>query len=128
MLILQALILGIVQGLTEFIPISSSAHLILLPWLFKWNDEIVTSLSFDVALHLGTLLALLSYFAADWVRLIKAWWASVIERRVTRGQYVNVVHGALREYDLPDLAATLGGRLAIEDPVDAFGAPVAPKN
>ncbi len=55
-------------------------------------------------------------------------WASVIERRVTRGQYVNVVHGALREYDLPDLAATLGGRLAIEDPVDAFGAPVAPKN
>ncbi len=82
MIILQALILGIVQGLTEFIPISSSAHLIIIPWLFKWNDEVVTSLSFDVALHLGTLLALLSYFAADWVRLIKAWWASVIERRI----------------------------------------------
>jgi len=50
MTILQALILGIVQGLTEFIPISSSAHLIIIPWLFGWNNPVLTSLSFDVAL------------------------------------------------------------------------------
>jgi undecaprenyl-diphosphatase len=53
---LQAIILGAVQGLAEFLPISSSAHLVLLPWLLKWQDP---GLAFDVALHLGTLLALL---------------------------------------------------------------------
>jgi undecaprenyl-diphosphatase len=82
MVILQALILGIVQGLTEFIPISSSAHLIIVPWLFVWNDAVLTSLSFDVSLHLGTLLALLTYFSADWLRLIKAFFASLVERRI----------------------------------------------
>jgi undecaprenyl-diphosphatase len=80
--ILQAILLGIVQGATEFIPISSSAHLIIIPWLFGWNDPALTSLTFDVALHLGTLLAVLVYFAKDWVRLISAWFASVKERRV----------------------------------------------
>ena len=75
--VLHAIILGIVQGVTEFIPISSSAHLIIVPWLFGWNDPFVTSLSFDVALHLGTLLAVLWFFAEDWVRLIRAWFASI---------------------------------------------------
>jgi len=55
----QAIILGIVQGLTEFLPVSSSAHLILIPWLLGWADQ---GLAFDVALHLGTLLALLVYY------------------------------------------------------------------
>jgi undecaprenyl-diphosphatase len=82
MLILQALVLGLVQGLTEFIPISSSAHLIIVPWLFGWNDPALTSLSFDVALHLGTLVALLVFFAADWVRLIKAGVISLVQRRI----------------------------------------------
>ena len=82
MLILQAIILGIVQGLAEFIPISSSAHLVIVPWLFGWNDPVLDSLSFDVALHLGTLLALLVFFAADWVRLIRAGVASIVERKV----------------------------------------------
>ena len=82
MVILQALSLGIVQGLTEFIPISSSAHLIIVPWLLGWNDAVLTSLSFDVSLHLGTLLALLTYFAQDWLRLIKAFFASILERRI----------------------------------------------
>ncbi|MDE3090474.1 MAG: UDP-diphosphatase, partial [Chloroflexota bacterium] len=82
MLILQAIILGIVQGLAEFIPISSSAHLIIVPWLFGWNDPVLDSLSFDVALHLGTLLALLAFFAADWVRLIRAGIASIAERKI----------------------------------------------
>ncbi len=70
MVILQAILLGIIQGLTEFIPISSSAHLVLIPWLFKWTDPALTSLSFDVALHLGTLAAVLAFFWKDWIRLI----------------------------------------------------------
>ncbi len=80
--ILQAIVLGIVQGATEFIPVSSSAHLIIVPWLFGWTDPSLTSLPFDVALHLGTLVAVLAFFAADWVRLIRAWLASVAERKI----------------------------------------------
>jgi undecaprenyl-diphosphatase len=82
MTIIQSIILGIVQGLTEFIPISSSAHLIIVPWLFGWTDPALTSLPFDVALHLGTLVAVLWFFAADWVRLIRAGVASLIERKI----------------------------------------------
>ena len=82
MLILQAIILGIIQGLTEFIPVSSSAHLIIVPWLFGWRDPALTSLSFDVALHLGTLVAVIWFFAADWVRLIRAGLASLVERKI----------------------------------------------
>jgi len=80
--LVQAIILGIVQGATEFIPISSSAHLIIIPWLFGWNDPALTSLSFDVALHLGTLLAVLIFFARDWIRLIVAIFMSVKERKI----------------------------------------------
>lgn len=68
MSVLQALVLGLVQGLGEFLPISSSAHLVLIPWLFHWPDP---GLSFDVALHLGTLLAVVSYFWRDWLDLIR---------------------------------------------------------
>jgi undecaprenyl-diphosphatase len=62
----QALILGMVQGLTEFLPVSSSAHLVLIPWLFGWDDP---GLAFDVALHLGSLLALLVYYWREWVAM-----------------------------------------------------------
>jgi undecaprenyl-diphosphatase len=65
--IFQAVILGAVQGLTEFLPVSSTAHLILLPWALGWPDP---GLSFDVALHLGTLVALLIYFREDWIALL----------------------------------------------------------
>jgi undecaprenyl-diphosphatase len=82
--ILQAIVLGIVQGLTEFIPISSSGHLIIIPWLFGWEDKALTSLPFDVSLHLGTLCAVLAFFAADWVRLIRAGVMSVMERKIGR--------------------------------------------
>jgi len=82
MIAVQAAILGIVQGLTEFMPISSSAHLIIVPWLFGWKDPLLDSLQFDVALHLGTLLAVLVYFASDWVRLIRAGVASLVQRRI----------------------------------------------
>jgi len=64
--VLEATVLGAVQGLTEFLPISSRAHLILVPWLFGWPDP---GLTFDVALHLGTLIALLLYFIKDWIAL-----------------------------------------------------------
>ena len=63
----QVVILAIVQGITEFLPVSSSAHLALAPWLFGWNDQ---GLSFDIALHFGTLAAVLIYFFRDWVQVI----------------------------------------------------------
>src|SRR3984893_15875603 len=65
----QAIILGAVQGLAEFLPISSSAHLILVPSLFRWKDP---GLAFDVALHLGTLLALLIYYRAEWIAMARS--------------------------------------------------------
>jgi len=76
----QALVMGIVQGLTEFLPVSSSGHLVLVPFLFGWDDPFITSLAFSVMLHLGTLVALLGYFWADWVRLIPAGLAAVRDR------------------------------------------------
>jgi undecaprenyl-diphosphatase len=66
----HALVLGVVQGLTEFLPISSSAHLVLVPWLLGWPEH---SLTYDVALHMGTLAALLAYFWRDWWGLLAAW-------------------------------------------------------
>lgn len=82
MLILKAILLGLVQGLTEFIPISSSAHLVIIPWILQWDDSALESLPFDVALHLGTLVALLGYFAKDWAQLIRAGIASIVERKI----------------------------------------------
>jgi Uncharacterized bacitracin resistance protein len=86
MLALQSIVLGIVQGLTEFLPISSSAHLIIVPWLFGWSDPAIDSLSFDVALHLGTLLAVVLFFWKDWVRIIGAWLRSIAERKIGEDQ------------------------------------------
>jgi undecaprenyl-diphosphatase len=82
-LVLQAALIGILQGLTEFIPVSSSAHLELAPWIAGWPaNGLLGSLSFDVFLHLGTLLALLGYFGRDWLRLLGAALASIRERRI----------------------------------------------
>ena len=76
--ILQALVLGIVQGLTELLPISSSAHLNLFPWIFGWKE---ISPSFDVALHIGTLFAIVLFFFKDWVNLIKGGYNQVIKKK-----------------------------------------------
>jgi undecaprenyl-diphosphatase len=67
-LIIEAVILGVIQGLTEFFPVSSTAHLILVPWFFGWKGD-VNTLTFDVALHAGTLAALLFTFRKDWLEL-----------------------------------------------------------
>ena len=65
--LLQAIVLGIIQGLTEFLPISSSAHLIVIPKLLGWQDQ---GLAFDIALHVGTLGAVILYFFRDWMQII----------------------------------------------------------
>jgi undecaprenyl-diphosphatase len=65
--LVEVIVLGIVQGLTEFLPISSTAHLAVIPWLFGWPDP---GLSYDIALHVGTLAAVLLYFFRDWVQII----------------------------------------------------------
>jgi undecaprenyl-diphosphatase len=79
-LYVQAIVMGIVQGLTEFLPISSSGHLIIVPFLMGWNDPFITSLAFSVMLHIGTLAALLVYFRSDWVRLVPAGLAAIRDR------------------------------------------------
>jgi undecaprenyl-diphosphatase len=112
----QAFVLGVVQGLTEFLPISSSGHLILVPWLGEWtylerHDEF--NQTFDVALHLGTLIAVALYFRREFVELIAALLRSVRRRRIeTRDErvawYVAVatipasVTGALAESFIAD--------------------------
>jgi undecaprenyl-diphosphatase len=79
-------VLGIVQGLTEFAPVSSSGHLILVPWLFHWsilNNETLNK-TFDVALHMGTFLGAVAYFWRDIIKYLKAWVQSIRKREVTR--------------------------------------------
>jgi undecaprenyl-diphosphatase len=81
----QALVLGAVQGFTELLPISSSGHLILVPWLFDWTyleAHPDFNKTFDVALHLGTLVAVIVYFWRDIGRIIVAWWQSLRARAI----------------------------------------------
>ena len=75
--ILQAIILGIVQGVTELLPISSSAHLYIIPWLFGWAEQE----AFDVALHFGTLLAIVLFFYKDWIKLISGGYKLVVKKQ-----------------------------------------------
>ena len=80
--LLAALILGAVQGVTEFLPISSTAHLVLVPWLFGWTNPLLNSLTFDIALHMGTLAALLIYFVREWFLLARGGITSVLSRNL----------------------------------------------
>jgi undecaprenyl-diphosphatase len=89
MTILQAIILGIVQGLTEFLPISSSGHLLLVPWLFNWHfllENPDLNKTFDVALHLGTFVAVVVYFWREIVKLIGAWVRSIARRSLAEAE------------------------------------------
>lgn len=80
--ILHAIVLGLVQGLSEFLPISSSGHLLLVPWLFDWNDfgDASVEKAFDVALHLGTLVAVVGYFWRDLVIYVREGVRLVVHR------------------------------------------------
>ena len=83
----HAIVLGVVQGLSEFLPISSSGHLILVPWLFGWSEltgaaNAELNRTFDVALHLGTLLGVVLYFRAELLRLAAAAWTSLRRRSI----------------------------------------------
>ncbi len=102
----QAIAMGIVQGLGEFLPISSSAHLVLLPWLFGWDTP---GLVFDVALHLGTLVAVGVYFWRDWLVLLNEGRRGVRtkEGRLFWFLVAATIPGAVIGYFLEDLAATV---------------------
>jgi undecaprenyl-diphosphatase len=98
--LIQAIVLGIVQGLTEFLPVSSSGHLIVVPALLGWDDPFIESLAFSVMLHVATLLALLIYFRADWLRLIPAGLATLRDRSF-RGDPVRKLAWLLAASTLP---------------------------
>lgn len=106
MTIFQAVILGIVQGLGEFLPISSSAHLVLIPWLLGWSYR---GLTFDVALHMGTLLAVVLYFWRDWLSILKGALRRKPshEKRLFGYLVIATIPGALIGYILEDKAATV---------------------
>jgi undecaprenyl-diphosphatase len=85
---LHAIVLGLTQGLTEFLPVSSSGHLLIVPWLFKWNDfdqsaaGLASEKAFDVALHIGTFIAALAYFRKDLVVYIREGVKAVVHRKI----------------------------------------------
>ncbi|NLG86149.1 MAG: undecaprenyl-diphosphatase UppP [Firmicutes bacterium] len=104
--VLQAAVLGVVQGVGEFLPISSSAHLVLVPWLFHWPDH---GLMFDVALHLGTMLAVIVYF---WRELLEIVYFGLAQPRSQDGRLfwylvVASVPGALLGYLFEEQAETI---------------------
>ena len=106
----QAVVLGIIQGLSEFLPISSSAHLALAPWLLGWEDP---GLAFDVALHFGTLLAVLWYFRSEWAALVRAAFGIITTGRIETPEKRRVMYlilatipGAVGGYLLQEQAAT----------------------
>jgi len=131
MSILQAIILGIVQGVTEFAPISSSGHLILVPWMLGWdivNDPALNK-SFDVALHMGTFIGAVIYFRHDLWHYIKAFVASIGHRRIATtdermawalvvGTIPGMIVGAAFESTIED---TLGQPVIIAVMLAVFG-------
>ncbi len=106
--VFDAIILGLVQGMTEVLPISSSGHLVLVPWFFKFEDP---GLSFDVALHMGTLVAIVAYFRVDILNIIKSFLKTLKTRQIKSFDdklpyflIIATVPGALAGYFLGDLA------------------------
>jgi len=103
--LMQAIILGIVQGLGEFLPISSSAHLVLVPWLMGW---VYAGLTFDVALHVGSLFAIVGFFWRDWLVLLSD---GLQRKKTTEGRMfwylvLATIPGAITGYMLEDMAET----------------------
>jgi len=102
----QSIVLGLLQGLGEFLPISSSAHLVLAPWIFKWQDP---GLTFDIALHFGTLIAVILYFWRDWLNLISKGLTKPKEREGKLFWYLVLatIPGAVAGYLLEHKAETV---------------------
>jgi undecaprenyl-diphosphatase len=117
--LLQAFILGMVQGLGEFLPISSSAHLILTPWFFGWQDQ---GLAFDVALHWGTLLAVVAYFRQDIWLLAKGFFHSL--KKSTRDIQNNIYQKLSWLIILATIPAAVIGRLLEHQVETAFRSPM----
>jgi undecaprenyl-diphosphatase len=110
MTVFQAIVLGVLQGLAEFLPISSSAHLALAPWVLGWQDP---GLAFDVALHMGTLVAVLWYFRRDWLALTRSGLDILRSRRVSTSDewrvvflVIGTIPGAIAGLLVEDLAET----------------------
>ena len=112
---LQAIALGVIQGLSEFLPISSSAHLTLVPWLFGWEDP---GLAFDVALHFGTLLAVLWYFRMEWLALIRAAFGIITTGRIETPEKRRVVY-----LIIATIPGAIGGYLLQSRAESAFRSP-----
>jgi undecaprenyl-diphosphatase len=112
---LQAVALGLIQGLSEFLPISSSAHLALAPWLFGWEDP---GLAFDVALHFGTLIAVVWYFRMEWVALFRAAFGIVKTGRIETPEKRRVVY-----LIIATIPGAIGGYLLQSQAESAFRNP-----
>jgi len=119
MTVFQAMVLGMVQGLSEFFPISSSAHLVLVPWFFRWQDP---GLAFDVALHLGTLMAVLIYFQRDLRLLIQGFWGSLF--RSTRDFQNNLHQRMVWLLVIASVPGAIIGKLFEEQAENAFRNPM----
>lgn len=115
MTIFQAIVLGLIQGLTEFLPISSSAHLALAPYLFGWEDP---GLAFDVALHFGTLVAVLWFFRKEWAQLIAAAVSMITRRKVDTPEEKRVIF-----LIIATIPGAIGGLLLEEKAETVFRSP-----
>jgi len=117
----QALVLGIVQGLTEYLPVSSSAHLVLVPWALGWEFEPGAAFAFDVLVQLGTLVAVIAYFWKDLIHMLRAVLQALIHREAWQDPYVRLAGWIV----LGTLPAVIAG-VALKDIVEAaFGSPMA---
>ncbi len=121
MSLLQAFVLGIVQGLTEYLPVSSSAHLVLVPWALGWEFEPNAAFAFDVLVQMGTLVAVVVYFWKDLTQMLLALFQTLRARRVTQDPYIRLAGWIV----LGTIPAVIAG-VAIKDTVEAaFASPMA---
>ena len=121
MTLFQALVLGIVQGLTEYLPVSSSAHLVLVPWALGWVFDPDAAFVFDVLVQMGTLVAVIAYFWKDLVHMLRATLRALLRRAPVHDPYVRLAGWIV----LGTLPAVVAG-IALKDIVEAaFGSPLA---
>jgi undecaprenyl-diphosphatase len=117
----QALVLGIVQGLTEYLPVSSSAHLVLVPWALGWEFDPDTAFAFDVLVQMGTLVAVIAFFRNDLVHMLRAVLQALVHRGAIQDPYVRLAGLIV----LGTIPAVIAG-VALKDTVEAaFGSPLA---